>query len=102
MTYELYRAGSPDDRQSKTVLIGTYPTVHAAVEARSGDILDQLELARGRHIELNHLVVGPDQGGERTVRSFTCSVGQPLGWPVDLAAELADTAAWLSRISRRL
>lgn len=100
MSYELYRAGSPDDEHSTTILVGTYPTVQSAVDARGADVLAQLELAHGRRIELTHLIVGPGREGERTVHTFVCSVGQPPGWPVDLASELADTAAWLSRIRR--
>lgn len=100
MSYELYRAGNLDDEQSRTVLLGTYPTVQTAVDARDDDVLSQLELARGRQIELAHLIVGPGRDGDRTVHTFICSVGQPPGWPVDLAAELADTAAWLSRLHR--
>lgn len=100
MSYELYRAGSPDDEHSKTHLLGTYATVQTAVDARDDDVLSQLELTRGRQIELTHLIVGPGRDGERTVHTFICSVGQPLGWPVEVAAELADTAAWLSRMHR--
>ncbi|GAC1610694.1 MAG: hypothetical protein NVS3B26_18930 [Mycobacteriales bacterium] len=98
MSYQLYRAGDPDDEHGRTVLVGTYPTLQRALDARDTDILRQLELARGRLIELTHLLVGPDRDGERTVYPYACSVGQPPGWPVDLATELADTAAWLSRI----
>lgn len=100
MSYDLYRAGSPDDEQSRTLLLGTHTTVHAAMAARCDDVLSELELARGRQIELTHLIVGPGQEGDRTVRTLICSVGQPPGWPVDLATELADTATWLRRLHR--
>lgn len=95
MTYELQRVGT--DMQ-QTILLGRYPTYEDALHARDQDVLEQLEQAGGRHIELLHLIVGPGQRGARTAHQVACSVGQPTAGPVDIAAELAATEAWLSRI----
>lgn len=94
MTYELHRAG--EDEQPR--LLGSYATYEAALHARDQDVLEQLEQARGHRIQPQHLIVGPGQRGARTAHQVVCSVGQPTGDPVDLAAELAATEDWLRRI----
>jgi hypothetical protein len=95
MTYELQRVGT--DMLDPTML-GHYPTYDDALLARDQDVLDQLEQAGGHRIELLHLIVGPGLRGARTAHQVACSVGQPTNGPVDVAAELAATAMWLSRI----
>jgi hypothetical protein len=95
MTYELQRVGT--DMQQPT-LLGHYPTYDDALRARDQDVLEQLERTGGHRIELLHLIVGPGRRGARTAHQLACSVGQPTADPVDVAAELAATATWLSRI----
>jgi hypothetical protein len=95
MTYELQRVGT---EMLQPTLLGHYPTYNEALCARDQDVLDQLEQAAGRRIELLHLIVGPGARGPRTAHQVACSVGQPTTGPVDVAAELAATATWLSRI----
>jgi hypothetical protein len=97
MSYQLFRASGPDTNPQADQLLGTYPSFQAALAGRDGDVLVQLELAGGRRIELTHLIVGAGHLGPRTPHALACSVGQPTDGPVDVAAELADTARWFAR-----
>jgi hypothetical protein len=72
-----------------------------ALDARDADVLECLERAGGRRIELTHEVHSCPEGGPCRTQRMACAVGQPSGWPVDLRAELAETARWLSRRAHR-
>jgi hypothetical protein len=97
MSYQLFRASGSDVKPQADLLLGTYPDFLSALAGRDGDVLLQLELAGGRRIELTHLIVGAGLRGPRTRHAVACSVGQPTDGPVDVAAELEDTARWLAR-----
>jgi hypothetical protein len=96
--FRLCRADS-DTAKTLGARLGDYATWAEARAARDWDVLRQLERAGGRRIELGHAIVDLDRGGPP--RRRICSVGQPPGWPVDVSAELAATAEWLARLSRR-
>ena len=81
-------------------LLGRFGDLRAALEGRDRAILERLAAAGGRRVELMDLVVIEEPGGRCTTQLIACSVGQPPGWPVDLAAELAETASWLERLRR--
>jgi hypothetical protein len=98
MLYELVssRAQSEPPR-----LISCHDTRRAALLARDCDILAQLEAAGGRRIELTHLVVTRGEMGPWSSQALACSVGQPIGWPVNVSAELAETRRWLAALRAR-
>jgi hypothetical protein len=93
MLYELASSRRPSESPR---LLGCYETRRAALLARARDILEQLEAAGGRRIELTHLVLIRDELGPETSQMLACSVGQPVGWPVDASTELAETRRWLA------
>ncbi len=78
-------------------MLGHHGTYDAALTARDADVLECLERAGGRRIEIAHEIHRCTEGGACNSRRMVCAVGQPIGWPVDLRAELAETASWLER-----
>lgn len=101
-TCELYRADGPIETAVPLPahLLGEFASVDAAMAERDRDVLSQLERAGGRRIELAHLIVTAHPGGTRSVSRLVCSVGVPIGWPVDPIAEFAETGQWLARLHR--
>ena len=78
-------------------MLGVYRSRDAALATRDVDVLECLEGAGGRRIELTHEIHSCPQHGPRSTQRLACAVGQPIGWPVDLRGELAATARWLGR-----
>ena len=99
-TVALYELSSSETPGQAPRLLGRYDDLRAALEGRDSAVLERLAAAGGRRVELTDLVVTPGPGGRSTTQLIACSVGQPVGWPVDLAAELAETASWLERLRR--
>jgi hypothetical protein len=83
MLYELVGSRT---RSEPPRLLGCHDTRRAALLARDRDILTQLEAAGGRRIELTHLLVTRGEMGPGTSPALACSVGQPIGWPVNVSA----------------
>ena len=98
MSYQLFRANTARDEPTAGNLLGTYPDYQSALAARDGDVMRQLEQACGRRVDLTHLIVGAGRRGPRTAHAVSCAVGQPTNGPVDLRAELDETARWLARL----
>ena len=98
LLYELDSSRTPSEPPR---LLGCHETRRAALLARDRDILAQLEAAGGRRVELTHLVVSCGEAGPRTSQTLACSVGQPIGWPVNVSAELAETRRWLAALRAR-
>jgi hypothetical protein len=92
----LYELGSSRTPSEPPRLLGRYDTRGAALLARDRDILEQLEAAGGRRIQLTHLLLIRNELGPETSQLLACSVGQPVGWPVDASTELAETRRWLA------
>jgi hypothetical protein len=80
----LYELVSSRTRSEPPRLLGCHDTHRAALLARDRDILAQLEAAGGRRIELTHVVVTRRDVGPWTSQALACSVGQPIGWPVNV------------------
>ena len=98
MPYQLFRAADAREAPAASNLLGTFPDFSSALDARDQDVLHQLEQAGGRRVELTHLIVGAGARGPRTPHAIACAVGQPTSGPVDMRAELTETAQWLARI----
>ena len=96
-TFVLYRVADSATPSEPPQRLGAYGSRVAALAARDGDVLDCLERAGGRRVELTHEVHSSAEGGPCGTQRMVCAVGQPVGWPVDLSGELAETARWLSR-----
>ena len=96
-TFVLYRLAHSAAASEAPQLIGEYGSYDAALAARDADVLEFLKRAGGRRIELTHEVHSCAEGRPSGTQRMVCAVGQPPGWPVDLRAELAETARWLSR-----
>jgi hypothetical protein len=79
-------------------LLGCYDSHRAALAARDRHVLTCLRATGGRRIELRHLLLNCPERGPWSTQRLVCSVGQPIGWPVDLLAEIADTARWLAAL----
>ena len=94
MMYRVADSGAPSEPPLR---LGVYGSRVAAMAARDGDVLECLARAGGRRVELTHEVHSCAAGGPCGRQRMVCAVGQPVGWPVDLGAELAETARWLSR-----
>jgi hypothetical protein len=92
----LYELGSSRTPSEPPRLLGRYDTRGAALLARDRDILEQLEAAGGRRIQLTHLLLIRNELGPETSQLLACCVGQPVGWPVDASRELAETRRWLA------
>jgi hypothetical protein len=97
----LYELVSSRTRSKPPRLLGWHDTRRAALLARDRDILAQLEAAGGRRIDLTHLVVTGGKLGLWTSQALACSVGQPIGWPVNVSAEFAETRRWLAALRAR-
>ncbi|MCU1589680.1 MAG: hypothetical protein JWP11_936 [Frankiales bacterium] len=95
--FTLYRVAHSAAPSEAPLLLGAYRSRVAALSARDADVLECLERAGGRRVELTHEVHSCPEGGRCGTQRMACAVGQPVGWPVDLRAELAETARWLSR-----
>ena len=96
-TFVLYRLAHSAAASEAPQLIGEYGSYDAALAARDADVLECLERAGGRRVEMTHEVHSRQDDGPCSTQRMACAVGQPPGWPVDLRAELAETARWLSR-----
>ncbi len=83
-------------------LLGCYDSHRAALAAHDGHVLTCLRAAGGRRVELTHLLLTCPERGPWSTQRLVCSVGQPIGWPVDPVAEVADTARWLAVLRRQL
>lgn len=99
-TFALYELSTLATPEHPPRLLGRYDDLRDAFRGRDSAILERLAAAGGRRVELTDLVVTEEPGGRCTTQLIACSVGQPEGWPVDPAAELADTARWLERRRR--
>lgn len=99
--FTLYRVAHSAAPLEAPELLGAYRSRMGALDARDADVLECLERAGGRRIELTHEVHSCPEGGPCRTQRMACAVGQPSGWPVDLRAELAETARWLSRRAHR-
>ena len=99
-TFALYEFSTSAAPGQGPRLLGRFDDLRDALQSRDNAILDRLAEAGGRRVELTDLVVTLGPGGRCTTQLVACSVGQPVGWPVDLAAELAETASWLERLGR--
>jgi hypothetical protein len=97
----LYELDSSRTPSKPPRLLGWHDTRRAALLTRDRDILAQLEAAGGRRIELTHLVVTGGEMGSWTSQALACSVGQPIGWPVNVSAELVETRRWLAALRAR-
>lgn len=95
LLYELVSSATP---AAPPRPISRHDTYSAALAARDRDVMDQLEAAGGRRVELTHMVLSCAETGLWTSQRFVCSVGQPIGWPVDLPSELVETARWLAAL----
>lgn len=91
--YQLTTSSSPSRAPQ---LLGCYDSHRAALAARDRHVLTCLRAAAGRRVELRHLLLNCPERGPWSTQRLTCSVGQPIGWPVDSLAEIADTARWLA------
>ena len=96
----LYELSTSDALAQAPRLLGRYEDLRSALASRDCAILERLAAAGERRVELTHVVVTPGPGGRCTTQLIACSVGQPVGWPVDPVAELAETASWLERLRR--
>jgi hypothetical protein len=85
-------------RHGRPSCSANYGSYLAALAARNADILECLESARGRRIELAHEIHRCVERGGCSTRRMVCAVGQPVGWLVELRGELAETARWLGRL----
>ena len=97
-TFALYLLATSRVPSEAPRSVGQYGTRTAALEARERDILEQLRVAGGRRLELTYAIVTWTTPARSTTQLLACSVGQPMGWPVDLPSELAETARWLRRV----
>jgi hypothetical protein len=95
MLYRLAHSAAPSETPQ---LLGRYRNYDAALAARDADVLECLERARGRRVELTHEIHSCLECGSCSTQRMACAVGQPIGWPVELRGELADTARWLGRL----
>lgn len=95
-TFVLYRVAHSMAPAERPQRLGVYGSRVAALAARDADVLECLERAGGRRVELTHEVHSCPDGGPCSTQRMACAVGQPPGWPVDVRAELAATACWLS------
>ncbi|GAC1578435.1 MAG: hypothetical protein NVS3B18_12180 [Candidatus Dormibacteria bacterium] len=93
MLYQLTTLTAPSRAPQ---LLGCYDDRRAALGARDRHVLSRLRAAGGRRIELTHLLLNCPERGPWSTQRLVCSVGQPIGWPVDPLAEVADTARWLA------
>jgi hypothetical protein len=98
MTFLLYRLADSAAPSDASILIGVYGSRDAALAARDVDVLERLEGAGGRRIELTHEIHSCAERGRGSTQRMVCAVGQPVGWPVELRGELAETARWLARL----
>lgn len=98
LLYELANSRAPSEPPR---LLGCHYSRRAALLARDRDILEQLEAAGGRRIDLTHLVLMRGELGAVTSQTLACSVGQPVGWPVDVSTELVETRRWLAALRAR-
>jgi hypothetical protein len=94
MLYRLVHSAAPSETPQP---LGVYQRYDAALAARDADVLECLERAGGRRVELTHELHSCAEGGGCSTRRMVCAVGQPVGWPVVLRTELAETARWLER-----
>ncbi|MDX6198909.1 MAG: hypothetical protein QOJ79_2060 [Actinomycetota bacterium] len=100
-TFLLYRLAHSAAPSEAPQLLGIYRSYEAALAARDADIIECLERAGGRRVELTHEVHSCPEGAACSTQRMACAVGQPVGWPVELRGELAATARWLSRLRAR-
>jgi hypothetical protein len=100
-TFLLYRLEHSAAPSEGPQLLGAYPSHVAALAARDADVLECLERAGGRRVELTHEIHSCLECGACDNQRMACAVGQPVGWPVELRGELAATALWLSRLRAR-
>lgn len=97
----LYRLAHSAASSEAPQLLGGYRSYVAALAARDADVLACLERAGGRRVELTHEIHRCLEGGACDTQRMACAVGQPIGWPVELRRELAETARWLAALRAR-
>jgi hypothetical protein len=98
MLYRLAHSAAPSEAPQP---LGRYRSYVAALAARDGDVLECLARAGGRRVELTHEIHTCPEHGPCGKQRMVCAVGQPIGWPVELPGELAETARWLGRLRAR-
>jgi hypothetical protein len=100
-TFLLYRLDHSAAPPHAPQLLGAYASHDAALAARDRDVLECLERAGGRRVELTHEIRRCLPPGPCSRQRMACSVGQPIGWPVEPRGELAETARWLAALRAR-
>lgn len=101
-TFTLYMLVSSADPSEPPRLLGAYGTYGAALVARDRHVLAGLAAVGGRRLELTHVILTRPVHGPWSTQRLVCSVGQPVGWPVDAPGELAETARWLAALRAQL
>lgn len=101
-TFLLYRLAHSTAPPHTPQLLGAYESHDAALAARDADVLECLDGAGGRRVELTHAILSCPERGPWSTQRMACSVGQPIGWPVEPRSELAETARWLAALRARV
>jgi hypothetical protein len=101
-TFLLYRLAYSTAPPHAPQLLGAYASHDAAMTARDADVLECLDGAGGRRVELTHEILSGPERGRWSTQRMACSVGQPIGWPVEPRSELAETARWLAALRARV